>query len=161
MFFKKRYQLDVQSADRTLQSVFAACDVEPNTMPFDKLILREKAHLAPYNRRITATLMILLITLATPFLFFFFYNESGKVHVITLEQHYVDNNVLYIKVDPCHGSIDRNNSYLITASGKKITALSYDSDNHILAFPYLTEECNIYIPGENNSTLHLLYTPLP
>ena len=161
MFFRKQYQLDIQSADRTLQSVFAACNVEPNTVPFDKLILREKARLTPYNTRLAATLVILLITLATPILFFHFYNEGGKVHVITLDQHYVDNNILYIKVEPCHGSIDRNNSYLITASGEKITALSYDKENHILAFPYLSEECNIYIPGENNSTLHLLYTPLP
>lgn len=161
MFFRKEYQIDIQSADKTLQSVFAACNVEPNTVPFDKLVLRQQARLKPYNIRLVATLLLLLLTLSTPFPFHYFYSQSSKVHVITLDQHYVEDNILYIKVDPCHGSIDRNNSYLITASGERIDVLSYDQENHILAFPYLPEECNIYIPGENNSTLHLLYTPLP
>ncbi len=161
MFFRKQYQLDIQSADQTLQSVFAACNVAPNTVPFDKLLLREQARLRPYNIRLTITFILLLLTISTPLLFHYFYSQSGEIHVITLDQHYVEDNTLYIKVEPCHGSIDRNNSYLITASGERIDVLSYDKENHILAFPYLTEECNIYIPGENNSTLHLLYTPLP
>ena len=161
MFFKKKYQLDIKSADRTLQSVFAACNVTPNTVPFDKLLLRQQVRLRPYNIRLAATFLLLLVTLCTPLPFHYFYHESGKIHDITLEQHYVDGDILYIKVEPCHGSIDRNNSYLITASGERVDVLSYDSENHIIAFPYLSEECNIYIPGENNSTRHLLYTPLP
>ena len=161
MCFKQEYQLDIKSADQTLQNIFAACNVSPNTVPFDKLILRQKVRLRPYNICLIITFILLLLTLTAPLPFFYLYYPGKEAHAITLNQHYVEDNILYIKVAPCHGSIDRTNSYLITASGEKIDALSYDQENHILAFPYLDEECNIYIPGENNSTLHLLYTPLP
>lgn len=161
MFSKKQYHLDIQSADQTLQSIFAACNISPNTVPFDKLVLREQVRLKPYNTLIAATFTVLLLTLMTPFIFIPFHTGSGKVHNITLDQHYVIDNVLYIQVEPCHGAVNEDNTYLITASGERIGVLSYDEENHILAFPYLREECNIYIPGENGSTLHLLYTPLP
>ncbi len=161
MFFRKQYKIDMNSADQTLQNIFAACNVEPNTIPFDKLILREHKRLMPYNICLAITILILLITLSTPLIFIPFSNTNGKLHIITLEQHHIEDGILYIKVKPCHGSIDLNNSYMLTCTGEKIAVLSYDSENHILAFPYLNEECNIYILGENNSTLHLLYTPLP
>ena len=41
---KKTYQMDIKSADTTLQNIFAACNETPNTVPFDKLLLRQKAH---------------------------------------------------------------------------------------------------------------------
>ena len=161
MFLRKHYQLDIQAANKTLQNVFMACDVEPNAVPFDKLLLRQKARLAPINLRLILSLIILLFTLATPFLFISFYHEGAKIPIITLDEHYVEDGILYIKVETGDSSIDESYAYLITASGERISALSYDKENQLFAFPYLNEECNIYISGENTSTLHLLYTPLP
>ena len=34
---KKRYEMDIKTADKMLQNVFAACDTQPNKVPFDKL----------------------------------------------------------------------------------------------------------------------------
>ena len=42
LFDRKRHQMDLKQADATLQNVFKACDIPPNTVAFDRLALRRK-----------------------------------------------------------------------------------------------------------------------
>lgn len=64
---KKTYQMDVAQASSALQNIFAACDQAPNTIPFDKIILRQKLNTQIYIRLIIITLIVLLLTFLSPF----------------------------------------------------------------------------------------------
>ena len=52
MFFEKKnkYEMNIDTANEILQNVFAAESKTPNTVPFDKLVLRQKANTRFYNR---------------------------------------------------------------------------------------------------------------
>ena len=39
--------MDIKQAGETLQNIFAACEQEPNKVPFDKIVLRQKANTYP------------------------------------------------------------------------------------------------------------------
>ena len=47
---KKNYEMNIDTANAILQNVFAAEAKAPNTIPFDKLVLREKANTRFYDR---------------------------------------------------------------------------------------------------------------
>ncbi len=68
MFFKKRnvYEIDMIQANNTLQNVFAACNQAPNTIPFDKLVLRNQLDTKIYNRLLIITSIALLFTFLSP-----------------------------------------------------------------------------------------------
>ena len=64
MFFSKnsKYEMNKETANAALQNVFAACDKAPNTIPFDKLLLREKLNTHIYDRLVVLVLLLLLFT---------------------------------------------------------------------------------------------------
>ena len=70
MFFykKHRYEMDIKLANETLQNIFAACDRAPNTIPFDKLVLRQKTNTRLYNILLIITAILFLLTLLFPFM---------------------------------------------------------------------------------------------
>lgn len=53
-------------ADETLQNVFEACSRTPNTVPFDKLVLKQKAATKKYNILLLWTSVILALTAVLP-----------------------------------------------------------------------------------------------
>lgn len=67
MFFKqKKYQMNIEQADATLQKVFAACKQSPNTTSFDKLLLRRQLNTKLLDNLLIATAIILLLTFLSP-----------------------------------------------------------------------------------------------
>src|SRR5574344_1679023 len=66
---KKKYVMDIKTADKTLQNVFAACNKEPNSIPFDKLLLRQKLNTKGYTCRMWISFAILLLTFLAPLAF--------------------------------------------------------------------------------------------
>lgn len=67
MFFRqKKYQMNIEQADATLQKVFAACKQSPNTTSFDKLLLRRQLNTKLLDNLLIATAIILLLTFLSP-----------------------------------------------------------------------------------------------
>ena len=60
LFDRKRHQMDLKQADATLQNVFKACHIPPNTVAFDRLALRRKLNTRIYNRLLAITALLLL-----------------------------------------------------------------------------------------------------
>lgn len=63
--------MNTQDADAMLQNIFSACDMAPNTIPIDKLMLRRKLSMAPYNTCLTIIAIQLFVLLLLPFALFF------------------------------------------------------------------------------------------
>lgn len=156
---KKTYQMDMKSADTTLQNIFAACNETPNTVPFDKLLLRQKAHTRDYDILLTIMAFIILLTLLAPLPFLAF-KETVNYSPIVLEEHFVSNNKLHLVLDTGNHEIQYEEAYLVSATGSIYEVVSYDDKAHSLCFPYVPYECDIYIPYGEDLLLHLLISPV-
>ena len=70
MFFRqKKYHMNIEQADATLQKVFAACKQSPNTTSFDKLLLRRQLNTRFLDNLLILTAIILLLTFLSPLIF--------------------------------------------------------------------------------------------
>lgn len=160
MFFQKRksYQLNKKQADATLQKVFEACQQPPNTIPFDKLLLRQKLNTCFYDCLIALTGILLLLTFLSPLMVSpvssLLQEKEGHA---TLVSHTLEGDTLCLTLSG--EGILYEEAYQETADGITEGALSYDQKTQTLCFTYYETETNIYIPLKNAPTLHLLLSP--
>lgn len=163
MFFRKqkKYEMNKDIANRALQDVFTACDKAPNTTPFDKLVLREKANTRPYNRMLLLTAMLLALTFLTPLLIVPLTAQISRWRTPEppeLVNDYVEDSCLYLQFTG--DNIQYEDAYLEKQDGTILPILSYDAKSKTICFPYIEDsESNIYIPIKGGGALHLLLTP--
>lgn len=155
MFFrKKEYQMNPKDADATLQSVFAACNKTPNTIPFDKLVLQQSAHTKPFNNLLQMIVIVMFFTLLCP-LAFIRLPQPIDAAPIVLSRQYVEANKLYLILEPGNHVIHYEEAYLVSPGGTIYEIVSYDTQTQTLCFPNVAPNCSIYIPYDSNQTLHL------
>ncbi len=158
---KKKYSIDNQMANEMLQNVFAACDREPNTIPFDKLILRRKISTRAYTIGMFLTSLILAITFFLPLAFpptkATVTSLGGKEERLKIISHRVEQDLFYLELEDM--DISLTDSYMITFDGDVYPAESFDSNTGTLVFPYLNQEVNIYIYDIQGNVLQILLTP--
>lgn len=158
---KKKYSIDNQMANEMLQNVFAACDREPNTIPFDKLILRRKINTRAYTIGMFLTSLILAITFFLPLAFpptkATVTSLGGKEEQLKIISHRVEQDLFYLELEDM--DISLTDSYMITFDGDVYPAESFDSNTGTLVFPYLNQEVNIYIYDIQGNVLQILLTP--
>lgn len=157
--FNKKYALDIASADSALQNIFAAVGQTPNSVPFNKLILRQKAVLKPYNIMLAICILLLAATAFCPLYFYANKPTKGIPGYVTLGTHSATDKEITLEILPPYMLVDTGASELITTSGKTYAPLGYDYNTHTITFPYPGEECNIYIYCDNDCSLQLLFTP--
>lgn len=158
LYKKKTYRIDMDAANAALQNIFAACDEKPNTVPFDKLVLRQTARTKPFDTLLIILTIVLVLTILTPLPFLYFQPATDYSN-IELSDYYTKDNKLYLQLDAGAHTIKFEEAYLVTPSGSIYEFVSYDAAKQSLCFPYVTMECNIYIPYDNDSVLHLQLTP--
>ncbi|MCH5276083.1 MAG: hypothetical protein J1E65_09590 [Lachnospiraceae bacterium] len=66
IFKRKKYHMNVEQADATLQKVFAACEQSPNSTSFDKLLLRRQLNTRILDNMLLLTTIILVLTFLSP-----------------------------------------------------------------------------------------------
>lgn len=163
MFFHKhqKYEMNMETANAALQNVFAACDKAPNTIPFDKLVLREKLNTRCYNRLLFIAALLLLLTFLSPLAIVpvsEYLDSRFPTTEAKLITDYVENGYLYLQLEG--DNILYKDAYLEKPDGTVIPVQSYDRKKGILCLPYIDDaETNIYIPLKNGKVLHLLLSP--
>lgn len=160
MFHKKKtYRIDIKSADSSLQNIFSACEQTPVDVSVGKLQNHEKSKQRIYNILTAVAALLLVLTFLLPLPFYYIYKNAPAPGPVTVTDHYVENSTLYIEIAPNGNIISYQSAYMITNDGLIYEVSSYDSRAHVLCFPYLDQECNIYIPYGTENNLHLLLTP--
>ena len=163
MFFRKNkiYKMDPGQANSALQNIFAACEQAPNTIPFDKLLLRRKLNTRKYDILLCVIAFALSVTLLLPVIIVPLARSVEQITApepVTLLNDYLDNGRLFLELSG--DGILYESTYLNTMDGQTLEPLSFDKKTKTIAFPFLEgEECNIYIPVENGQVLHLLISP--
>ena len=148
-------------ANETLQNVFAACDKEPNMVPFDILLFKKEASTKFYNICMAIALFAFLIIFMMPLAFP--HDSMHITHVdystdtdISVIDHTVSADTLRLVLDD---SIDYSNTFMEDANGKVFKPQSYDPASHTIIFSYHQDEVNIFIFDDSGKQLHLLITP--
>ena len=156
---KKSIQLDIELADATLQSIFEACDLSPNSIPFDKIVLRQKVETIYFNTCILFCIPFLLVTLLAPIPFLLINHHNQKQaasNSIRIEKDYLDEDIIYFKLSV---AVDPNACHLILSDGSFIEPMSYDNLTKTIAFPYPDTEASIYMETPNDVSAVVLVTP--
>ncbi|HKM04727.1 MAG TPA: hypothetical protein VJZ04_09135 [Lachnospiraceae bacterium] len=157
----KRYQMDVTLANETLQNVFSACDKEPNTIPFDKILLKQKPETKLLSLGKWLTLFMLIITFLSPLAFRPSPADVSQLNNVnknlTLLSHYIADNCLYLEFS--NNTFDYEKSYMQTSDGELYKPISIDPISNIIVFPYLEVETTIYIFSLDQSSMQLLVSP--
>ena len=151
-----KYDMDLETANQTLQNVFAACNQKPNTIPFEKIVLRKKAKTAAVVACKYISLLFLILVLLSPFCFynndFRVYDNSGISKPIIVEAHYYENDCFTIKFRGDNINYDEisvvDESDTVSAPDEIIKP---ESTIRIYQ-PHGT--LNIYVPDYNGNTLH-------
>ena len=159
LFDKKKHHMDLKQADATLQNVFKACHIPPNTTSFDRLALRRRLNTRIYNRLLIITALLLLFTFILPLAVspaapFF---KRGGASEVVLVSDTLSGDVLKLMLSG--SGILYDEAYQETASGITEPALSYNEKTGVISFSYYGTETNIYIPLENAPTFHLWLSP--
>ena len=158
---KKNYEMNIDTANTILQNVFAAESKAPNTIPFDKLILREKANTRFYDRGLILLLLVLLLTFISPLTIIPIVGISSTgftADSAKLKDDYVEDGILYLQLEGIN--IQYEEAFLETTDGVKHPPVSFDKSKGIICFHYIDSmESNIYIPIADEQSLHLLLTP--
>jgi len=158
---KKKYKMDLTLANETLQNVFTACEKTPNTIPFDKILLRQKPNTRVFTCGKWIAIFMLVLTFLMPLAFSPSPAKISKVSSagthLSISNHFVKDKTLYLQFDG--NNINLSNTYMLTISDEKIYPLSYDEEKNMISFPYLNEEVNIYIVTDDSSSMQILVTP--
>lgn len=158
---KENYQMDQNAADAALQNILAACDKEPNTIPFEKLSQRRSKNTVLYSVMLAVTGMLLFLTMLLPFYIKPLLALTAPAFMpepVTLLHDHVEDGVLYLEFSGDDILYDR--AYMETTDDRRESVLFYDEGSGMIAFPYHTDtESNVYIPLGSGEKLQFLITP--
>lgn len=160
-YSKNKYSMDMKTANETLQKVFAACDTPPNTIPFDKIVLRQKAHTRTFFIGKWICFICLLLILIAPLAFYdspsAYSHTANKMTDIKIEKHYIKDNKFIIYLSGPDLNLDY--SYAITQDGTVYLPDYYNNETGELVFPYPNKPLNIFISRNEDEFLQVILTP--
>lgn len=161
MRFRKsrKYELSPETANTTLQNVFEACDRPPNTISFDKLILRQKVNTRVYDRLLILMAILLMLTFLLPLGIVpmaEFLDKQSTPEPVTLIDNYVEDSFLYLELSG--DNILYEEAWMSAVDGEIIPG-TYDEATGLIRFPFPDSgEYNIYVPVKYDDPFHLLLT---
>lgn len=153
---RKKYNMDIDTANDILQNVFAAEKVTPNTIPFDMIVLKGMAQTLLVRVCILIASVMLTLLLLAPLAFRStsdFKVSEGSAHEISIMEHqlYETEFIMLIKGK----DIDYTKVYARKNDGSVIfpTRIQYVNSNTEITFPYDGEALNLYIPDMDGHVL--------
>jgi len=157
---KNKYSMDMEIANQTLQNVFAACDAPPNTVPFDKLVLRQRAHTRILCYAKWVCFLCLILILIEPLAFQGFpsrLHTTEKINHIRIEKHYIQDHKFHIYLEGT--DLNLAGSYITSTDGTVYPPDCFDNATGEIVFPYPGGEINIFISQGKDEYLQIVLTP--
>ncbi len=152
--------MDIKTANETLQKVFAACDTPPNTIPFDKIVLRQKARTHIFFIGKWICFVCIILTLLAPLVFL--NSPSSYSHTVgsgqlKIEEHSIKNNKIYLNLSG--QDFDLRYSYAIAKDGSIYLPDTYSNETGELVFPYPEKPLQIFVSWNKEEFLQIIITP--
>lgn len=152
----KKYTMDMTEANNTLQNIFDACDVSHNTVPFDKIVIKQKESTRYIKYARILAIVFLILVVMSPLCF---KNDSGltidyksDIHTITVIEHQLYNNSFVMRLNG--KNIDYNNIFAIKSDGAIVYPTSVDETTGSITLPYDGSALSITITDFDGHTLN-------
>jgi len=152
--------MDLSSANSTLQNVFAACEKEPNIIPFDKIILRRKADTRAACLCKFTTLFMIAILIFIPL---FTVRKGATIEMehnissIHIVDHYVTENAINLTL--AEDNYYTPSCYSLDINGIRNLAMIDPNMPNRLIFVYTGVTIHLYLCDEYGKYLHVIVTP--
>ena len=150
-----KYSMDMQTANDILQNVFLAGEQAPNTIPFDKLVLRGKARTTLISVALWISTVMLVLILLSPLAFrsSFKVEDHGVGNSVRITSHQLYTDVFVLLIAGDH--VDYDAIYALKNDGTPVypTHIRFVNDEIEVTLPYDGSALNIYIPDDNGNTL--------
>lgn len=155
---KKEEKLSIEQADIALQNIFAACNMPPNTIPFDKIVLRQKVNTLFFKVSISVASAALLLTLLAPLPFLLI---DSKIHhlkgsSIEILSDGLYQNTIFLQ---SASALSVNDCYIIHSDGTASLPAAYDSLTKTIYFPYARDCLSVHLETETGVTAVVLISP--
>lgn len=157
---EKKYNIDIETADKVLQNVFAACDSAPNTTKLEEIESRSRQNLLSENIMIVISGVLFLAVFFVPLLFPHadaFVSADSHIKELKVSDHCMTQDSFSISFSGY--ALDVDLSYMEGADGRIVKAVRYDRETNTIVFPYYPEEYNIYVYDVKGRGIHLLLDP--
>lgn len=151
-----KYVINKKAANDTLQSVFEACEQEPNSKPLELIQAWAIANTTIVKVGMWMSVALLVMVLVMPLAFVSSReadNGLGEVDNVKVVEHYLDvDNDCFVMVLYGNG-IDYNGIYALRDDGRTVFPQEIDEDNHTVKIPFVEGNLNIYIPKSDGTFL--------
>lgn len=145
----KKYSMNYDEAQDTLQSIFDACDVSHNTVPFDKIMLKSRIEVRPISHVKHIAILFLILVIISPLTFkknkdFTVLNNGFRQPLIVSDHQLFD----YSFSMTVKGSgIIYSEIKAIKDNGAIIFPESIDEETGVIVFPYDGDALSICVPN--------------
>ncbi len=159
MLFKpKKYSVDVRTADKILQNVFAESNVKPNTISFETLIKKNRLSLVSDNIYLVISLVLFLFTLIGPLFLprsgMQLTVESSRDRQLSIASHHANPGTFTLRLNG--PAVDLSTTYMVDSEGNEFRPRHYDPVSNTIIFPMDSGDYNIFIYDVDGQCLHLL-----
>lgn len=157
---KKKNQMDIETANQTLQNVFAACNHKPNSIPFETIVSQRKANTGYVTICMWICIVFLIATLLSPLCFYqtsFHVSDLLSIsEFITIEEHSFADDCFTIKLKG--DNIDYDKISIMDEGGTVILPDEIIPEEQMIRIYQPTGTLNIYIPDKDGHTLLAVLT---
>lgn len=155
----KKYTLTIDTADKTLQNIFAACEQTPNNIPLQRLASQKSAIVKPLNIMIGVCHFVLFIVLLLPFVMHqpkYHFTTYNKYDSFYIKEHYAEQENVFIRVNTTELNLSK--CYMVDSKGAQYPVKDFNTTTNTLILPFYDDFGDIYLSDESGHTLHVLLT---
>ena len=154
----KKYSMNMADANNTLQSIFDACNVSHNTIPFDKIMLRSMAETKLVRHAKNVAILFCALVIICPLSFrrdtgFTVLNRSIGQPIIVAD-HQLYQNSFAMMLDG--QGIIYNDIKAIEENGAIVYPTSIDENKGLVIFPYDGNAFSISVPNTGGYVLNAI-----
>ena len=152
----KKQNLDKNTANGILQNVFEECDITPNEVPFDKILLRSMAETkgVRFSKYFAVVILVLVIMAPLAFKQSDIFGLVEPARTVSIENHALYEHYFVLTLGGTN--IDYDGIYAVKPDGAYIYPDSIDKKAGLVIFPYDGETLNIYITSGNGEVIHAI-----
>lgn len=163
MFGAKKYNMNISDADKMLQNVFAACEMEPNDTELEVIKARSIAEATVVRVGKIIAYVFLGMLLISPLAFYGSRIQpsdnltvNGRKSEAYVIEHHLEGKVFTLTLGG--SDVSYEGIYCKKDNGDVVVPSDYDETTGVVHIPFDGEEINIFIPCKDGSVKHAILT---
>ena len=156
---RMKYNMDVDTANNILQNVFAAKEQSPNTIPFDKIILKSKARTTMVTSCMWVGIIMLCLVILSPLAFrsqdlkVTDYTKAKNLQIIE-HQLFTEEFVMIVS----GSKLDYQKVYAKKNDGTVVypSKIRFINGNAEITIPYDGDALNLFIPDTDGNIMQAI-----